>query len=156
MNSDEWWTLIKYEYDGLWVLMDFELLWTMSFGGLWSVMNCELRLWSLIGYELWCTMNPEGLCTLIYYELLFYCCSSTVVSIFTPPYLPCLTHPCLPPSNLPALALSMCPLYMFLYGPSPIFPIIPLPLLWLLSVCSLFQCLWLYFHLLVLLIRFHL
>ena len=41
----------------------------------------------------------------------------------------------------------------------PLFsPIIPFPLLlWLLSVCSLFQCLWLYFAcLFVLLIRFHL
>ena len=55
-------------------------------------------------------------------------------------------HPCLPPLNLPPLALSMCPLYMFLDGPFPIFPhyLVPPPL-WLLSVCSLFQCFWLYF-----------
>ena len=32
------------------------------------------------------------------------------------------THPCLPPLNLPALALSICLLYMFLDDPSPIFP----------------------------------
>ena len=55
----------------------------------------------------------------IYY--LFYCCSSTIVSIFTPPHPP--PHPSPPPtSNLTPLALSMCPLYMFLDGPSPISP----------------------------------
>ena len=61
--------------------------------------------------------------------------------------LPCPTHPHLPP--------SMCPLYKFLDDPSPSFPSYhPPPPLWLLSVCSLFQCLWLYFAcLLVLLIR---
>ena len=55
----------------------------------------------------------------------FYCCcSSTVVSIFTPP----------------PLTFSVCPLYMFLDGPSPVIPYYPLPIpLWLLSVCSLFH-----------------
>ena len=58
----------------------------------------------------------------------------------------CPTHPCLSPSNLCLLALSMCPLWKFLDGLSPIFPDYPLPPpLWLLSVCSSFQCLWLYF-----------
>ena len=33
----------------------------------------------------------------------------------------CPTHPHLPPSNLPPLALSMCPSYMLLDGRSPIF-----------------------------------
>ena len=33
----------------------------------------------------------------------------------------------LPPLNLPSLALSMCPLYMFLDGPSSIFPHYPSP-----------------------------
>ena len=59
-------------------------------------------------------------------KISFYYSSSTVVSIFTPPA-PCPTHPHLPPSNLPPLALSMCPLYMFLGGPSPIFPHYPSP-----------------------------
>ena len=47
---------------------------------------------------------------------------------------------------------------MVLDGPSSIFPHYPLsaPPHWLLSVCSLFQCLWLYFAcLFVLFIRFH-
>ena len=56
------------------------------------------------------------------------------------------------------LALSMCPLYVFLGDPSSFSPHYPLPPpLWFLSVCSLFQCLWLYFAcLLVFFIRFHL
>ena len=87
--------------------------------------------------------------------LIFYF-SSRVVSIFTPPQPPIHSH--LSPLNLPPLALSMCPLYMFLDGPSLIFPNYPSPPpLWLLSVYSLFECLWLYFAwLFVLLIRFHL
>ena len=65
-------------------------------------------------------------------------------------------HPYLPPLNLHPLALSLCPLYIFLEALPIFFSIIPLPPLWLLSVCSLFQCLWLYFAcLFVLLIRFH-
>ena len=55
------------------------------------------------------------------------------------------THPRLPPSNLSPLVLSVCPLYRSLDGPSSIIPHYPSPSpLWLLSVCSLFQCLWLY------------
>ena len=65
------------------------------------------------------------------------CCSSTIVSIRHPPTPPCPTHPCLPFSNLPLLALSMCPLYMFLDGPSPIIPNYPSPPSSLLTV-SLF------------------
>ena len=62
-----------------------------------------------------------------------------VVQVQLSPFSP---HHDLPPSNLPSLALSVCPLYMFLDGPSPIFPNYPIPPpLWLLSVCSLFQCL---------------
>ena len=61
---------------------------------------------------------------------IFFYCSSTVVSIFIPPCLPCPTHPHLPPLNLPLLVLSICPLYMFLDGPPPIIPL--LPPLWLL------------------------
>ena len=64
-----------------------------------------------------------------------------------------------PPSQCyPPLALSFSLLYMFLDDSSPSFPCHPpLQPLWLLSVCSLFQCLWLYFAcLFVLLIRFHL
>ena len=45
--------------------------------------------------------------------------------------------------SFPSLALSLCPLYLFLDNLSPSFPL--LPPLSLLSVCSLFQCLWLYF-----------
>ena len=41
---------------------------------------------------------------------------------------PCLTHPRLPPVSLLPLALSMCPLFMFLDNPSPILPHCPLPL----------------------------
>ena len=49
------------------------------------------------------------------------------LSPFSPP--PCPPpHPCLPPSNLPPLALSMGPLYMFLDDPSCSFPVMSLPL----------------------------
>ena len=53
------------------------------------------------------------------------CCFSTVVSSYlpTPPSPPIPTH--LPPSILPPLALSMCPLYMFLEDSSPIIPCPP-------------------------------
>ena len=47
---------------------------------------------------------------------------------FHPTTAPHPTHPCLPPLNLPPLALSMCPLYMFLDGPLPTFPHYPSPL----------------------------
>ena len=48
----------------------------------------------------------------------------------------------------------MCPLYMFLGDPSSLYPHYPLPLtLWLLSVCSLFQCFWLYFAYLFVLLK---
>ena len=74
----------------------------------------------------------------------------------TTPHHPSNTH--LPPLIIPSLALSMCPSYMFPDGPSPIFPLLPLPTpLWLLSVCSFLLCLWFYFScLFVLFIRFHL
>ena len=48
------------------------------------------------------------------------CCSNTVVSIFFLPFPPSTFNP------IP-LALSMCPLYMFLGDPSPIFPPYPSP-----------------------------
>ena len=66
-----------------------------------------------------------------------------------------LQHSILSPPHSP-LALTMGPLYMFLNHPSPSFSCYPLPP-WLMSVCSLFQCLWLYFAcLFVLLIKFYL
>ena len=51
------------------------------------------------------------------------------------------THPHLPPSILPLLWLSPCVLYTCALMILPHFPCYPLPtLLWVLSVCSLFQC----------------
>ena len=94
--------------------------------------------------------------------LIFYCCSITVVPIFSPFLSPALPTPIfhIQSSLLPLMSLSMGPLYMLLDLTllllSPVIP--PLaPPLWSLSVCSLFVCLWFYFaHLFVLLIRFHL
>ena len=43
-----------------------------------------------------------------------------------PPPPSCPTHHHLSPSNLPLLALPICPLYLFLDGPSPINPNYPL------------------------------
>ena len=51
--------------------------------------------------------------------IFFHCFSSTIVSIFKPHTSPHTTHLHLPPLNLPSLALSMCPLYMFLDGHYP-------------------------------------
>ena len=94
-------------------------------------------------------------CTLFKF---FYCCSITVVPIS--PHYPTLPYPPPPPTfnPLPSLSLSMGPLYMFLDLTLPLLsPVISLPPpLWSLSVCSLFPCLWFYFSLFVLLIRFHL
>ena len=77
---------------------------------------------------------------LISFFFIFYCYSSTVVSIFLPPLCPWALY------TWSLMTLS-------LLSPLITFP----PPLWLLSVCSVFQCLWLYFACLsVLLIRFHL
>ena len=85
----------------------------------------------------------------------FYCCSSTVVSIF----LPSVPHP--PPPTLYPTPLWLCPWVLYTCSLTTLLllsPVISLPPpLWLLSVCSLFQCLWSYFAcLFVMLIRFHL
>ena len=53
---------------------------------------------------------------------IFYCCSSTVVSIFLPPLSPTQPTPTSQPQSFPLLALSMGPLYMFPDDPSPSFP----------------------------------
>ena len=71
------------------------------------------------------------------HNLIFFpCCSSTVVSIFRPPLSPCPTHPHLPPSILPPLALPTSPLYVFLDDPSSFSCYSLLPPLWLLSISS--------------------
>ena len=91
------------------------------------------------------------------YSYLFYCCSSTVVSIFNPPHPPAPPIPTSHPWTHP-LCLCPCVLYTCSLMDLPLFSrAIPLPApLCLLSVCFLFQCLWLYFACsFVLLIRFH-
>ena len=83
-----------------------------------------------------CTMISEKICFVVVQVL---------VSIFLPP-LPSSPVPPFHPWSYPPLTLFVCPLYMFLDDPSLFFPfILLLPPLWSLSVCSLFQCLWLYF-----------
>ena len=84
----------------------------------------------------------------------FYSCSSTVVSIFTH-HSPSPSHPHLPPSILPFVHVSfiLVPWWSLPFFP----PVIPSALP---SGCCqfvlLFQCLWLYFAcLFILLIRFH-
>ena len=101
---------------------------------------------------------PNHIFKLFFLLLFFYYCSSTVVSIFTPPLLPASPIPTSDPQTY-CLWLCPCVLYTCSLMDLPLFSsIIPLPPpLWLLSVCSLFQCFWLYFVcLFVLLIRFHL
>ena len=68
-----------------------------------------------------------GVWYLLFFFKKIYCCSSTVVSIFTPPRAPWLIHPHLPPLNLPPLSLSMWPSYLFLDGPSCIIRHYPSP-----------------------------
>ena len=58
------------------------------------------------------------------FELFFNCCSSTIVSIFSPPVPPTPATPTSHPQSYLPLALSMCPLYMFLDDPSPFSPVI--------------------------------
>ena len=102
-------------------------------------------------------MIAEWRFNILFYLFIFLLLFNRVFSIFTPPCL--LPHPS-PPSTLEPTPFD------FVHGsfihvpwwPFPYFPPLSLfPPLWLLSVCSLFQCLWLYFaYLIVLLIRFHL
>ena len=81
-----------------------------------------------------------------YNNYIFFIAVQLQLSPFPSHYSPCPTHPHLPHSILPPpLSLFMGPLYVFLDDASPFFPIILLlPPLWLLSVCSLFPCLWFY------------
>ena len=78
----------------------------------------------------------------------FYYYSITVVPIFTP-----LTSSAHPTAQLPQsiLTLFFCPRPWVIHtcsstSPFPFFPPLrPSPHLWLLSVCSVFPCLWFYF-----------
>ena len=75
-------------------------------------------------------------------SLFKYSCLHFPATTFPQPHL----HPTLILNSTPPLALSMDPLYMFFDNHSLYFTLSPLPLpLQLLPVCSLFQCLWLYF-----------
>ena len=104
--------------------------------------------------------NPPPSPTSILPFYFFYRCSIIVVPI-SPHYSPLLYPPPLllhSVLTIPLLSLSRGPWYMF---PDLIIPLLSavsplIPPLWLLSVCSLFPCLWFYFAQLVLLIRIHL
>ena len=97
--------------------------------------------------------------------LFFYCCSSTVFCLFPPPFPS--PQPSPPPSPVsishPTLVIVHVSFLFLLISHNcscklfTLFPCNPLPSpLWSLSACSQFQCLWLYFAcLFVLLIRFH-
>ena len=78
-----------------------------------------------------------------FFSFLFYCCSVTVVPISPPLLSPALSTPTFYIQSSPCLllSLSMCPLFRFL-DPSPCYP--PLPSL-MVTVSSLFLCLWFYF-----------
>ena len=89
------------------------------------------------------------------FSFFFYCCSSTVFCLFLPPS-PTL-QPFPPPSHFHTPSVNCpCVLYNCSCKPFTLFPWNSLPSpLWSLSACSQFQCLWLYFAcLFVLLIRF--
>ena len=93
-----------------------------------------------------------------FFLLLFFIVLQVQLSPFLPPYPP---GPSIPTSHPLSYPLWLCPcaVYTCSLRALPLFsPIISLPsTLWLLSDCSLFQCLWLYFVcLFVLLISLHL
>ena len=91
-------------------------------GLLWFHVNCDYLFYFC---ENW-YFERDGIklvdCTFFTLKTFFYCCLSTVVSIFPPPCRLFPSPPCLQPSNLPTLALSICLLYIFLEGSSPTIP----------------------------------
>ena len=103
-----------------------------------------------LGVEMLCIMGQ-----------IFFIVALVQLSPFSPHHAPPLhPNPTSHPESYLPLAFLLCPLYMFLDNSSPSFPV-PLlsspPPLWLLSLCYLFQCLWLYFtSLFVLMMRLHL
>ena len=88
------------------------------------------------------------------FQIIFYCCSSTVVSIFPPPLSPTPPAPTSHPQAYPPLALSMGPLYMLLddsstsFSPLSLSPLVTV-ILFFISMSLVIFCL-----LFVLLIRF--
>ena len=101
---------------------------------------------------------PGNLKSFLMVVYIFYCCSSTLVSVSSPST--SLPTPPIPTSHLQSSPHCLCPwvLYKCSLMILPSFsPIIPLASpLWPLSVCSLFPCLWYFACLFVLLIRFQL
>ena len=115
---------------------DFERLFLIIFlahGYLIRLINI-IKICSFMDYLRLVKFLLEVFFFLIYF---FYFCSSTLVSIFIPQCSHCPTHPSFLSSILPPLALSMCPLYMFLDGPLPIFPHYPSPPSFLVTVSLL-------------------
>ena len=102
-----------------------------------------------------CSWCPLSILSEVYSILLLF----FVDCFFVDSFLLLFKYNCLPfhPTTAPPIPAShpwtyplwlcLCVLYTCSLMDCPLFsPIIPLPtLLWLLSVCSLFQCLWLYF-----------
>ena len=93
------------------------------------------------------------------FSFFFYCCAMTVVLIIPPLLSSALPAPTSHIQSYHPHCLCPWVLYMFLDFTLPLLsPLIILPpLLWSLSVCSLFPCLWFYLaHLFVLLISLQL
>ena len=100
--------------------------------------------------------NNINIIHLILFLNIFYCCSTTVFCFSpqpSPPPQPSPLPPLFPP---PPHCYCPCVLYNCSFKPFTLSPYNPLPSpLWSLSACSQFQCLWLYFAcLFILLIRF--
>ena len=106
-----------------WVALTLCFWWINSKNNVYKSLSTRLHIYNIAFY----------LCIYLFILLFFKYSFSILLSPLP------LAHPShLPPSILSPLALSMCPLYMFLDHLSPP-PLTPLPLLlWLLSVYSLF------------------
>ena len=105
----------------------------------------------------WWTKTAEVL-TCFYFYVCIYLWLFKYSCLHFHPTMPC-SHPSLPPTLEPTTFGFVCVSFIHVpWWPFPDFPTLSSPPpLWLLSVCYLFQCLWLYFIcLFVLLIRFHL
>ena len=122
MSSVKVWVVSPYQ-----VPQELICAWHMADGGLARlngkkfILEMPLRpSWHTLQSEYGINSSQLLFIYLFFFRLLLFkysCLPFHSISATSP------NHSCLPSTNLPSLALSVCPLYiMFLDGPSPIFP----------------------------------